>query len=844
MLRRLRTSTTAAPSGAASIGSTDRGATGAEVARNGCLDTIVDKVAIAPNAGAGYSIYVLGGAVIYHSGDGGASWNCPAINLQAGGLLDLALSPAFATDRTLLVATGQGLKRSTDGGASWTQAGWAGAPVQRVTFSPAYAQDRTLAVALQDGIYSATHPGGTFFSADNGATWRPADIARMPVKTIALSPAFAEDQKVWAASGTGNWKAYRSANGGETWLMQHYQAGSGDGGFNALGGCSSQQWAARLYATSPLGGPLAGVYKSVDDGASFSRLANSPQFGSAVAVTMATNGEKAVWVSNYQGVHLSLNSGVLWTLRNGDLPAGSVVSLAVAAEANTPDTALLFAVLTGAQAEVFRSADSGGHWAKLPLPGGAAAQQVALSPAYAVDQRLWVSTSTSGILRSADGGESWQEPATVLNGCGPVQVTGEGASQQLWAACGGRLYTSTDGGVQWAATGPGGLTVATVATSPLTKMVYIGTEGGDGIWRGRPDTSTVVVRDEAGAPVAGAEVYRNGALAGRTAASGVLETPLAAGDQLVARKLLKTEPSKTRLPQPRWRCGLGLPSLHHQRGNPGNRGASPCSGEQSAEDTVLDRAQRQHAHRLQPGGQRGMGRNRAVPGRAAPGLRPHLARPVRCQQRADAPRTCVDFRQQRGNRQRRRADSRPQPRLAVCVRRRAAVPAGAPGHWRPHPDRALLQRCKLWGGRVEPADSLQHVAARIRPLWAGSARFLLLLLTFPAEAVCHMHRPGNPHESDPRQQCHLDVFPPIRHGVLHAERAGRVGGAVPAHCTVPVGPPVRSGDHRCGVPRHSHTMEVEDASRLWPGSDGATCHPGDAAGRAPRLPQMPKLESA
>ena len=223
---------------------------------------------------------------------------------------------------------------------------------------------------------------------------------------------------------------------------------------------------------------------------------------------------------------------------------GSAVSLAVAQGGNIPDTHALFLVLTGAEPGVYRSTDSGGHWTKLTLLDGAAARYVSLSPEYATDATLWVASASHGILRSADGGDTWQAPAAVLSNCGPVQVTGEGPGRQLWAACDGKLNTSTDGGVQWEISGPSNLAVATVATSPLLKTVFVGTDNGGGIWRGRPDTSTVVVMDEAGAPVAEAEVYRNGALAGRTAANGVLETPLAAGDQLVACVLLKTEPSK------------------------------------------------------------------------------------------------------------------------------------------------------------------------------------------------------------------------------------------------------------------------------------------------------------
>lgn len=53
----------------------------------------------------------------------------------------------------------------------------------------------------------------------------------------------------------------------------------------------------------------------------------------------------------------------------------------------------------------------------------------------------------------------------------------------------------------------------------------------------------VQVLDEAGNPIAGAEVWQNGVLVGTSAANGLLELPVMMGDRLVARKLVKIVPS-------------------------------------------------------------------------------------------------------------------------------------------------------------------------------------------------------------------------------------------------------------------------------------------------------------
>ncbi|MCL6432257.1 MAG: hypothetical protein K6V36_15585, partial [Anaerolineae bacterium] len=68
--------------------------------------------------------------------------------------------------------------------------------------------------------------------------------------------------------------------------------------------------------------------------------------------------------------------------------------------------------------------------------------------------------------------------------------------------------------------------------------------GGLFVLRFSATVPTVLVRDESGSPVSGAEVFRNGQLAGTTGPDGQLSIPgLAAGDQLVARLRVMERPA-------------------------------------------------------------------------------------------------------------------------------------------------------------------------------------------------------------------------------------------------------------------------------------------------------------
>ncbi|MFH1908667.1 MAG: carboxypeptidase regulatory-like domain-containing protein, partial [Chloroflexota bacterium] len=80
--------------------------------------------------------------------------------------------------------------------------------------------------------------------------------------------------------------------------------------------------------------------------------------------------------------------------------------------------------------------------------------------------------------------------------------------------------------------------------SPASRPVTVPPDATNQNFTGIFSAHTVLVRDESGNPVSGAQVFKNGALAGTTAADGLLYIPgLAAGDQLAARQRVIEIPS-------------------------------------------------------------------------------------------------------------------------------------------------------------------------------------------------------------------------------------------------------------------------------------------------------------
>ncbi len=124
---------------------------------------------------------------------------------------DVALSPAYATDGTLFVTQGStvsigaSLYRSSDHGATWERLKGA-ASMSQVELAPSFPADPRAWLLADQRVLD---------SPDGGVTWsaRPFWLEVHTARVLALSPAFAADQTLYAA-GNG---FYRSQDGGLTW---------------------------------------------------------------------------------------------------------------------------------------------------------------------------------------------------------------------------------------------------------------------------------------------------------------------------------------------------------------------------------------------------------------------------------------------------------------------------------------------------------------------------------------------------------------------------------------------------------------------------------------------------
>lgn len=172
-----------------------------------------------------------GNELVVLAEEGGESLPPPpteAEPLPERAITQIVVSPAYAEDQTLFVLMDDALLYcSTDGGQTWSRV-QGGLPTGNgvtldVAFSPAYATDGTLFAGGHTGEWLGH---GVLRSTDRGDTWQPnwEGMPNLRVYQVAVSPQYATDASVWAYAEFTRlhpWQTgaalQRSTDGGLTW---------------------------------------------------------------------------------------------------------------------------------------------------------------------------------------------------------------------------------------------------------------------------------------------------------------------------------------------------------------------------------------------------------------------------------------------------------------------------------------------------------------------------------------------------------------------------------------------------------------------------------------------------
>lgn len=457
-------------------------------------------LAVSPDFAQDRTLYVTGGYQTFVSTDSGDTFVQPGGWFATHDIAQIAFSPAYAVDRTLFARVpGEGLYKSVDGGLNWNPAG-PGVDLSTLAVSPDYAADATL-LAL------AESSGQLYASYDGGANWSMGSLIVTPGghHSLHFSPTFSPGERVVLAASSADLGAYRSEDGGATWAPVGwydpafaYEGGFVGGSVYALALAPTGSWDSVAFAATS-----SGLYRSNDRGIHWWRHDDGPARLTVRTLAVAPGDPDTLLagtsffehlrfdsgtLSEYDGsLHVSYDGGLTWRDASGRLDRVQGVAFSPAFQ----DDGTAFAA-TGALGQhgfadggVYRSTDGGQNWEE--VIADRICHALAVSPAYAADQTVWVAESTYslalGLYVSADGGETWSSLAPAVHAAVLVPSPNYAVDHTLFAGTADAgLQRSTDAGATWTPvlTQP----VTALAVSPAygaSRTLYAGVRAGSSI---------------------------------------------------------------------------------------------------------------------------------------------------------------------------------------------------------------------------------------------------------------------------------------------------------------------------------------------------------------------------
>ena len=426
---------------------------------------------------------------LYRSDDGGQSWNQVGGGLPADWLADVVFSPTFAQDQTLFAAVatadrGLGIWRSVDGGRSWRAAnkGLNDMAISQLAISPAYATDGTLfATARKGGVYRSTtrgesweplteryrpegavgeSPGDLVLSptytedqtlflnhyglqrSTGGEQWK--QVLRHTVESIALSPAFAQDDTLYVWTRRGG--LLRSRDGGDTWAAASAGLsllGYGWGEVLLSPDFERDQTLYFIWTTSQPDRPLQ-VFRSIDAATSWQRLAGDLPQG-AKTVELATDGSALEFHNETEPTERLPLAGLNW--QDSGLPPVNEISfdrLVFSPQFETDRT--LWALSEGVG--ILGSEDTGQTWSDTGFPAREATGRLDLA---VTPPEQWYAGTSIGLYRSGPN-EPWVRVEGGLPAgadTGTPKVVAGGGLRVLVGGPSPAVFVSTDGGTTW-----------------------------------------------------------------------------------------------------------------------------------------------------------------------------------------------------------------------------------------------------------------------------------------------------------------------------------------------------------------------------------------------------------
>lgn len=190
------------------------------------------------------------------------------------------------------------------------------------------------------------------------------------------------------------------------------------------------------------------IHESRDGGVAWNPIPLPPSAADARIsdVAVSESGDRLYVAVGGVGMLRSDDAGRTWQRLGADLPDRSVSALAT--HADQEET--LYAYVDGEETGVYRSEDAGASWTRMDVGPGPPVRRFIHSPMDGSMQTGWLFAATAeGVGRSMDCFCGWRETGALE--AEPVHDVAFDPAEprRVYAAAGGGLFRSDDGGENW-----------------------------------------------------------------------------------------------------------------------------------------------------------------------------------------------------------------------------------------------------------------------------------------------------------------------------------------------------------------------------------------------------------
>ena len=225
-------------------------------------------------------------------------------------------------------------------------------------------------------LWAAGVAGGIWFNnniTDANSSWQNVDdfMANLAVTTMAYDPT--DTQIFYAGTGEGFFNGdavrgagiFKSTNAGTSWSLL---SSTENGNFAYVQKVIVTQAGTILAATRAVSG-TSGVYRSTDDGATFTRMTDVPAVNIA-DLEEAANGDVYLGTLTSGEVYRSTNDGQNWTEITPAGTSASRIELAIGSVGTTTATTVVYAIGEESNNVGFfkKSVDGGSNWTDVDIP--------------------------------------------------------------------------------------------------------------------------------------------------------------------------------------------------------------------------------------------------------------------------------------------------------------------------------------------------------------------------------------------------------------------------------------------------------------------------------------------